>query len=91
MQGSNELPLDKDPMPNVAWDIRREGRRWTGDEATGRYQLTPEKFEIIDGRLFWSDRDRVVLLALLLENVGADQAVRLGPREVWQEAVRALG
>ena len=30
-------------------------------------------------------------LALLLENVGVDQAVRLGDPEVWREAVRELG
>jgi hypothetical protein len=33
------------PMPDVAWDIRREGRRWSGDEALARFALTPEKFE----------------------------------------------
>jgi hypothetical protein len=24
---------DEPPIPDVAWDIRREGRRWDGDEA----------------------------------------------------------
>jgi hypothetical protein len=31
------------------------------------------------------------LLGLLLENVGADQAVRMGDAKVWQEAIAGLG
>jgi hypothetical protein len=52
--------------------------------------LTPEKTELIDGKLYWSDRDRITMLALLLENVGADKAVRLGNPDVWRAAVAAL-
>ncbi len=37
------------------WDIRRDGRAWVGDEARQRYELTPEKFEMYEGKLFWSD------------------------------------
>jgi hypothetical protein len=72
------------------WDIRNEGRSWRGDEAWDRYQLTPEKFEMIDGKLLWSDEDRETLLALLLENVGAGRAVQLGKPEVWRTAVAKL-
>jgi hypothetical protein len=72
------------------WDIRNEGRAWRGDEAWDRYQLTPEKFEMIDGKLLWSDEDRETLLALLLENVGADRAVQLGDPQVWCAAVAKL-
>ena len=69
---------DPPPMPSVAWDIRREGRAWAADEARARYELTPEKFEMWKGKLFWDDTQRLTLLALLLENVGVDQALRLG-------------
>jgi hypothetical protein len=44
-----------------------------------------------DGKLFWDETQRLILLALLLENVGVDQAVRLGDPEVWRAAVRDLG
>jgi hypothetical protein len=74
----------------VKWDIRRKGRAWRGDEAWDRFQLTPEKFEMFDGKLFWSDEARENLLGLLLENVGADRAVRLGDPEVWRAAVAKL-
>lgn len=57
----------------------------------GRYELTPERFEMDRGKLFWDDTQRLTLLALLLENVGVDQAVRLGDPAVWRAAVRDLG
>lgn len=77
-------------MRDSQWDIRREGRAWEGAEAMERYQLTPEKLEMVKGKLLWDDEDRVNLLGLLLENLGADRAVRLGRPEVWRAAVAAL-
>jgi hypothetical protein len=76
-------------MAEVSWDIRRKGRAWRGAEARARYELTPEKTELIEGRLFWAEEDRLKMLGLLLENVGADQAVRLGNPAVWREAIAA--
>ena len=76
-------------MRDSDWDIHREGRAW-GDEAMQRWELTPEKMEMFEGKLLWFDEDRVKLLGLLLENVGADRAVRLGNPDVWRAAVRNL-
>ena len=45
---------------------------------------------MVEGKLFWSEEDRVNMLGLLLENVGADRAVRLGDPEVWRAAVSRL-
>ena len=78
-------------MVKISWDIRRAGRVWTGAEARERYDLTPEKFEMNEGRLFWTDEEREALLGLLLENVGADRAVRMGDPQVWRAAVAELG
>jgi hypothetical protein len=78
-------------MTKIRWDIRSEGRSWGQGEAMDRYGLTPEKLEMIDGKLLSSDHDRETLLGLLLENIGADQAVRLGDPEVWRAAVAKLG
>jgi hypothetical protein len=75
----------------IRWDIRNEGRSWAKGEAMDRFMLTPAKFEMVDGKLLWSDRDREMLLGLLLENVGADRAVRLGNPGVWRVAVAKLG
>ena len=77
-------------MTKPKWDIWNEGRSWRGDEAWDRFQLTPEKIEMIDGKILWSDEDRENLLGLLLENLGADRAVQLGDPKVWREAVAKL-
>lgn len=77
-------------MAEIQWDIRNEGRSWAAGEAMDRYMLTPEKLEMVDGKLLWSDEDREKLLGLLLENVGADRAVRLGDPAVWRSAVAKL-
>jgi len=74
----------------MPWDIRREGRAWTDDEIQARWAMTPEKIELIGGKVFGTDEDRLTMLALLLELVGADAAVRLGDPGVWREAVNAL-
>jgi hypothetical protein len=73
------------------WQIGNAGRAWRGDEAESRFFMTPEKIEMVDGKLLWSDADRETLLCLLLENVGADRAVQFGDPEVWRSAVTKLG
>lgn len=55
-----------------------------------RYELTPEKLEMVRGKVLWSDEERVTLLGLLLKNVGADRVVRLGNAQVWRDAVAGL-
>ena len=76
-------------MDERRWDIRREGRSW-GREALARYALAPEKIEMVGGKLLASDDERLTLLALLLENVGVNEAVRLGDPDVWRAAIAAL-
>ena len=96
VDSSKEAPMPDDldpgptPLPDVRWNIGRLGRTWSGDEARDRWELTPEKFEMDRGKLFWDETQRLTLLALLLENVGVDQAVRLGDPEVWRAAIRGL-
>jgi hypothetical protein len=76
-------------MPH--WDIRREGRAWRSGEGLARLELAPEKIEMIGGRLFWSEHQRLTMLGLLLENVGVDKAIRLGNPQVWRDAIAHLG
>ncbi len=77
-------------MVNVEWEIRSEGRSWVAGEALPRYGLTPEKIEMVRGKLFNNDEERIMMLGLLLENLGADAAVRLGNPQVWRDAVKRL-
>lgn len=74
----------------IKWDVRRKGRAWSGDEFHSRWELTPEKFEVYKGKLFWSRKARRDLLAMLLENEGADAAVRIGDPAIWKDAVARL-
>jgi hypothetical protein len=78
------------PKPKrVDWNIERAGRSWR-KEAMRRWELTPEKIEMVDGKLFDTDEQRLVMLGMLLENLGADAAVHLGDPQVWREAVARL-
>ena len=45
---------------------------------------------MVDGKLFNTDEQRLLMLGMLLENLGADAAVRLGDPQVWRDAVAAL-
>jgi hypothetical protein len=55
-----------------------------------RCELTPERFEMHDGKLFLSEEERLTLLALLLENVGIDKAILLGDPSEWRKAIAEL-
>ena len=80
----------EESRPEIDWDIRREGRPWVRDEWEVRREVVPEKIELIGYKLFWTEEDRLAMLALLLENFGADEAVRLGDPQVWRDAVAQL-
>jgi hypothetical protein len=69
------------------YDIRRDGHAITG--RADRLMTVP-RVEMTDGKLFNSDADRLHVLALLLESVGIDAAIRLGPPELWRQAVSEL-
>ena len=73
-------------MSPADWDIRREGRRWTREEFERRLYQAPEKIEYVGG-IFASERQRLIVLAMLLENLGIDKVVRLGRLEDWKAAL----
>lgn len=64
------------------------GRQWTRAEIQEKYyELCPDRIELIEGKLFWTDEQRLNMLGLLLENVGMDAAVRLGDPALWKQAI----
>ena len=71
------------------WDIRREGRRWTKEEFERRIYQAPEKIEFVEG-IFASERERLTVLAMLLENLGIDKVVRFGKLGDWKAAIADL-
>ena len=72
-------------------EITLEGRQepWTVEEYLARLEPVP-KLELLDGRLYGAKEQAVAMLAVLLEEVGAARAVRLGSPEVWCRAVAEL-
>jgi len=72
------------------WHIRREGRQWTKEEYEKRMYQAPEKIEFVGG-IFVGEEQRLTVLAMLLENLGIDKAVRLGDLADWKAAVAELG
>lgn len=76
--------------PPATWDIRREARAWTAAEFFVRIERLPQvSLEISEGKLFSREETRRTILAMLLENVGLDAAVRLGDLAHWKEAIAA--
>jgi hypothetical protein len=75
-----------DPWGN-SYDIHRDGHRITGGADR---LLTVPTVEMTDGKLFNHHGDRIHVLALLLESVGIDAAARLGPPELWRQAIAEL-
>ena len=73
-------------MERSDWDIRREGRRWTKEEFERRLYQAPEKIEFVGG-IFASEQERLTVLAMLLENLGIDRAVRFGKLADWKAAI----
>ena len=71
------------------WNIGREGHLWTHEEFERRIEQAPEKIEY-NGSIFTNERDRLIVLAMLLENLGIDKAVRLGNPADWKAAVAEL-
>jgi hypothetical protein len=77
-------------MGRIRWDIRRKGRSLSQAEDEQRWPLLPEKIELVDGKFLCCDEHRLNMLAILLENVGMDRAVRLGDPALWRKAVAGL-
>ena len=77
-------------MKPIEWDIRRKGRLWSNEEFDLRIDQAPEKIEYVDG-IFASDRQRLNVLGMLLENLGIDKVVRFGKLDDWKAAIEELG
>ncbi len=76
-------------MKTIDWDIRRKGRLWSHEEFDQRINQAPEKIEYVNG-IFASDRERLIVLGMLLENLGIDRAIRFGKIEDWKAAIEEM-
>lgn len=73
----------------VPWEIRNESRAWTREEIETRFtrMLMELKEELNEGKLYFYDGTRMMVLGLLLENQGLDKAVQFGTIEDWERAL----
>ena len=81
--------LNVEDFDPAEWNIGREGRQWIGAEFDRRIYQAPEKIEYVGG-IFIDERQRLTVLAMLLENLGIDKAIQLGNHEDWKAAVAEL-
>ncbi len=81
--------LNVEDFDPAEWKIEREGREWKGEEFDKRIYQAPEKIEYVGG-IFVNERQRLTVLAMLLENVGIDKAVQLGNPKDWKAAIAEL-
>ena len=71
----------------IKWDIRLDGRSWKGDEGYNKLKLITANIEMYHGKAFISQKQRLMMLGMLLENVGIRKAIRFGDIELWKKAV----
>lgn len=81
--------LNVEGFDPAEWKIAREGREWKGEEFDTRIYQAPEKIEYVSG-IFIDERQRLTVLAMLLENLGIDKAVQLGNLSDWKAAIEEL-
>jgi hypothetical protein len=86
-----EVAYPPDPF-SIDWRIARDAIDWA--DVTGgyqaRYERSPQKIELIHGKLFMGEEQRLIMVGLLLENLGLDKVMQLGDPRVWKEAAAAL-
>jgi len=79
-------------MTRYEFDIRRDfrigqkPRKWEAEESEQRMYLAPEKIDFVGG-IFAGDRERQLVLGMLLELMGTDAAVEYGRLDDWKAAV----
>jgi hypothetical protein len=82
-------PWDVPPEPGT-FDIGLEGKRWTVHRYHALDDVLPEKMELLDGKLFHGERQRLGMLGTMLEQVGLAKAVTLAPKALWLQALDQL-
>jgi hypothetical protein len=73
-------------MKPANWDIGRRPRPWSQEVSDDRLYRAPEKIEFVGG-IFAGHRERLTVLAMILEAMGIDAAVGFGRLEDWKAAV----
>ncbi len=67
----------REALGDLNWKMGREGRKWSQEEMLAKVNALPMRFEVMLGKLFGDEADRIRVLAALLEHVGLDQVLQL--------------
>lgn len=80
------------PSPDISWKISAEPAVLDRDDFWARFghDNMPEKFEATDRKLFWSEEQRLHVLAMLLEAVGLRRALALCPPDAIRAALEPV-
>jgi hypothetical protein len=70
----------------TAWDVGLEPQPFDVTPSEAIDVVKPEHW---DGRIFGDRDERHRVLSALMANAGVRRTIRLAPREVWEEAIRA--
>lgn len=49
--------------------------------------LSPEKIQLIEGKLYGGGEELAKMFAMLLYNLGIEEAIKFAPRELWLKAL----
>ncbi len=72
---------DYSDYPLHEFDVRCEGRKWSSEEFRHKWRPhpeVPERIEVLDGKVFHSDGQRLTMLGWMLERLLADIKGSLG-------------
>ncbi len=71
------------------WPVERTPKRFSGDEFSAMVDRFPARVDCCDGMIGENHQQRLLMLAILIENVGIDEVVKIGPLQLWIDAVNA--
>ena len=70
------------------WPIERRSKSFSGDAFTEMVERFPARVDCCDGMIGPDHERRMLMLAMLIENVGVDEVIKIGNAELWLEAAQ---
>lgn len=71
------------------WPIERTPKMFSGDDFFEMVDRFPARVDCCDGMIGENNQQRLLMLAMLIENIGIDAVVKIGPLQLWIDAVNA--
>ena len=68
---------EKHVNKEIMWNIPSYGRQWSPQEEKEKLNLIPPNISCEDGKIFSSEKERILLLKMLLEQLGKNKALEI--------------